>query len=143
MPDAAPAVVRARVRWSDVDRARIVYFGAYLRWIEAAEAEFFRAVGYSYDAIEGELGIFLARVQLGMEFRRPARLDDELTCWAELQRLGASSLDFAYAIERAGERIVDATLRLAALEPGTLRPKRLAPALRRALTARVVSSERN
>lgn len=126
---AAGAVVRDRVHWSDVDRARIVYFGKYLRWIEAAESEFFRACGFSYDRIEDELGIFLARVHLSMDFRRPARLDDELDCSAALERVGGSSLHFRYRIERGAERIADVVLVLACLDRATMRPVRVPPVL--------------
>ena len=135
------AVVRERVRWSDVDRARIVYFGKYLRWVEAAEAEFFRAHGYTYDAIEDRLGIFLARVHLDMDFRKVVRLDDELECWAELRRVGGSSLHFSYAIERSGERVVDVTLVLACLDRATLKPARVPAELRAALARSAAAGE--
>jgi YbgC/YbaW family acyl-CoA thioester hydrolase len=125
MTAGSRVVVRQRVRWSDLDRARIVYFERFLAWVEAAEAEFFRARGFTYDAFEGVHEIFLARVHLAMDFRRPARLDDELSCWAELQKLGRSSLHFAFPIEREGERIVDVKLILACLDRTTLKPKRI------------------
>lgn len=121
------------MRWSDVDRAQIVYFGKYLRWVEAAEAEFFRTHGYTYDALEEQLGIFLARVHLNMDFRAIARLDDELDCRADLQRVGGSSLHFTFPIERAGERVVDVTLVLACLDRTTMKPMRIPGELRAAL----------
>ncbi len=126
--------MRERVRWSDVDRAQIVYFGKYLRWVEAAEAEFFRAHGYTYDALEEQLQIFLARVHLAMDFRKVVRLDDELACWAELQRVGGSSLHFVFRIERDGERVVDVTLVLACLDRATMKPVRVPAELRAALS---------
>jgi acyl-CoA thioester hydrolase len=127
------AVVRERVRWSDVDRAQIVYFGKYLRWVEAAEAEFFRAYGYTYDDITERLGVFMARVHLSMDYRKMARLDDQLACWAELQRIGGSSLHFTFPIERDGERVVDVQLVLACLDRTTMKPLRVPAELRAAL----------
>jgi len=129
-------VVRERVRWSDVDRAQIVYFGKYLRWVEAAEAEFFRAHGFTYDALTGRLGIFMARVHLTMDYRKMARLDDELSCWAELHKVGASSLHFTFPIERDGERVVDVKLVLACLDRATMKPLRVPAELRSALERR-------
>lgn len=126
-------VVRERVRWSDVDRAQIVYFGKYLRWVEAAEAEFFRALGYTYDDLTERLGLFMARVHLTMDYRKMARLDDELACWAELQKIGGSSLHFTFPIERGGERIVDVHLVLACLDRATMKPLRVPAELRNAL----------
>jgi len=129
-------VVRERVRWSDVDRAQIVYFGKYLRWVEAAEAEFFRAHGFTYDALTDRLGIFMARVHLTMDYRKMARLDDELSCWAELQKLGGSSLHFTFPIERDGERVVDVKLVLACLDRTTMKPHRVPAELRSELQNR-------
>ena len=126
-------VVRERVRWSDLDRAQIVYFGNFLRWVEAAEAEYFRACGFTYDVFEGQHDVFFARVHLDMDFRRPARLDDELSCWAELRKIGRSSLHFTFPIERGGERVVDVTLIMACLDRSTFKPKRIPDEVRSAL----------
>jgi acyl-CoA thioester hydrolase len=126
-------VVRERVRWSDVDRAQIVYFGKYLRWVEAAEAEFFRAHGFTYDDLTERLGVFMARVHLAMDYRKMARLDDELACWAELQKIGGSSLHFTFPIERGADRVVDVQLVLACLDRATMKPLRVPGELRKAL----------
>lgn len=126
--------VRERVRWADVDAMGVVYYGNYLRFMEAAEAEFFRAYGFTYDALAGEHGIWLARIHLACDYRAPARLDDELVCRAELTKIGASSLTFAFPIDRAdGTRLVDGSLVLAALDRDTLRPARIPAPLRAAL----------
>lgn len=122
------------MQWSDVDKMEIVYYGRYLRFMEAAESAFFRALGFSYDRIADECGVWLARVKLELAFRAPARLDDEVTARAELTALGGSSLTFAYPIDRVdGTRLADGTLVLAALDRTTLRATRLPEALRAAL----------
>ncbi len=126
--------VRERVRWSDVDLMGIVYYGKYLRFIEAAETEFFRAIGFPYDVIAGEHGVWIARVHLACDYRAPARLDDEIVCRAELRKIGGSSMTFAFPVERAdGTRLVDGTLVLAALDRTTLRATRIPPPLATAL----------
>jgi acyl-CoA thioester hydrolase len=127
--------VRERVRWSDVDKMGIVYYGKYLRFIEAAETEFFRGIGFPYDVIADEHGVWIARVHLECDYRAPARLDDEIVCRAELRKVGGSSMTFAFPIDLAGgTRLVDGTLVLAALDRTTLRatriPRPLAEALR-------------
>ncbi len=126
--------VRERVRWSDVDLMGIVYYGKYLRFIEAAETEFFRAIGFPYDLIAGELGVWIARVHLECDYRAPARLDDEIVCRAELRKIGGSSMTFAFPIDRdGGTRLVDGMLVLAALDRTTLRATRIPRPLARAL----------
>jgi acyl-CoA thioester hydrolase len=124
---------RDRVRWSDVDTARIVYFGKFIRWIEAAEGEFFREHGITIESWETNFGVMLARVHLSIDFRSPARIDEWLVCSAELQKIGGSSLHFRFAIDRDETRIADATLVLACLDLRTMKPTRVPAAVRTAL----------
>ncbi|HEY0613359.1 MAG TPA: thioesterase family protein [Candidatus Elarobacter sp.] len=139
--DAAPAIrvgpeTRDRVRWSDVDVMGIVYYGRYLRFMEIAEGEFFRALGFPYDRISGELGVWIARIHLECDYRAPAKLDDEIVCRAELRALGASSMTFGFPIDRAdGTRLVDGTLVLASLDRTTLRATRIPQPLRDQLSS--------
>ncbi len=127
--------VRERVRWSDVDMMGIVYYGRYLRFMEAAETEFFRAIGFPYDVLSEQHGVWIARVHLACDYRAPARLDEEVVCRAELQKIGGSSMTFAFPIARAadGTRLVDGTLILAALDRTTLRATRIPAPLALAL----------
>ncbi|MBV9439054.1 MAG: acyl-CoA thioesterase [Candidatus Eremiobacteraeota bacterium] len=140
-PLRAGPEVRDRVRWSDVDRMEIVYFGRYLRFAEAAETEFFRSAGFTYDEIAERFGVWIGRVRLTVDYRAPARLDDAIVCRAELVRLGGSSLTLLFPVDREGApteariRLADVRLTLAALDRRTLRPARLPPPLRAALSA--------
>ena len=132
---ATGPAVRERVRWSDVDKMGVVYYGRYLRFMEAAEAELFRMLGFPYDTLSEQLGVWIARVRIELDFRAPARLDDEIVCRAIVRKLGGSSLTLAFPIDRAdGVRLADGVLVLAALDRETLRPARLPAALSRALT---------
>ncbi len=126
--------VRERVRWRDLDMMGIVYHANYSRFIEAAETEFFRAIGWTYDAIADRLGVWIARVRFECEYRAPAKLDDEIVARAELLTIGGSSMTFAFRVERAdGTLLVAATLILAAVDRTTLRAVRIPEMLRAAL----------
>jgi tol-pal system-associated acyl-CoA thioesterase len=130
--------VRERVRWSDVDIMGIVYYGRYLRFMEAAETELFRAIGFPYDVLADEHGVWIARIRLECDYRAPAKLDDEILCRAELRKIGGSSMTFTFPIDRAdGTRLVDGTLILAALDRTTLKATRVPAALREALLSTV------
>ena len=132
-----PAVVQ-RVRWSDVDKMNVMYYGAYLRHTDAAESEFFRTLGFTYDTLHEQLGIWLARVNLEVRYVAPARLDDDLATHAELTKIGASSIHLTFPIERQadGKRLADVRLVLAALDATTLKATRIPDPLRNALQAR-------
>jgi YbgC/YbaW family acyl-CoA thioester hydrolase len=60
-----------------LDRAGIIYYGQYLRFFEIAETELFRAAGLSYSEVFDRFDIWLPRVQIHFDFRRPLKLDDE------------------------------------------------------------------
>ena len=142
MPHGTPAPIRVgpevreRVRWRDVDVMGVVHYANYLRFMEAAESEFFRALGFPYDVIADELGVWIARVHLECDYRAPAKLDDEITCRAELQKIGGSSMTFVFPVQRRdGTRLVDGMLVLAALDRTTLRAARLPAQLANALRA--------
>jgi acyl-CoA thioester hydrolase len=126
--------VRERVRWSDVDVMGIVYYGRYVRFMEAAETELFREIGFPYDVLANEHGVWIARVRLECDYRAPAKLDDEVVCRAELRKIGGSSMTFAFPIDAAnGTRLVNGTLVLAALDRTTLRATRIPAPLAAAL----------
>jgi acyl-CoA thioesterase FadM len=43
--------IEEHVRWSDIDRAGIIYYGQFQRFFEIAETELFRAVGLPYSEV--------------------------------------------------------------------------------------------
>ena len=95
--------IEERVRWGDVDAARIIFYGAYIRFFEFAETELFRAVGLPYGVMFDELDVWLPRAHLECDFRRAAQLDDLLEVCAYVGRVGKSSLRLNFEVRRKGE----------------------------------------
>lgn len=98
-----PFTIRERVRWSDVDAAGIICYGAYTRFLEAGEMELFRAAGMPYGTVFEKLGVWMPRVHMAMDFVAPAYLDDLLVVEAGVDRIGATSLALGFAARREGE----------------------------------------
>ena len=71
-----------RVYVEDTDFGGVVYYANYLRWLERARTEWLRARGLSQAALARDRGILFSVVSVQVNYRRPARLDDELivTC---------------------------------------------------------------
>ena len=92
MPDYKKFAIEERVRWGDVDAARIIFYGAYIHFFEFAETELFRAVGLHYGVMFDELNIWLPRVHLECDFLRIARLDDILEVSVWVGRFGTKSM---------------------------------------------------
>jgi acyl-CoA thioester hydrolase len=119
----------ARVYWEDTDGGGIVYYANYLRFLERARTEWLRSLGYSQQALAQEPGIVFTVVSLTVEYRRPARLDDELaiTCKAHADR--AATMRFEQAIFRGqageGPPILTAEVLVCCVDANTLKPRRL------------------
>jgi acyl-CoA thioester hydrolase len=97
-------VVQETVRWSDIDRAGIIYYGQFLRFFEIAETELFRAVGLSYGEVFDRFDIWLPRVQIHFDFRKPLVLDDLIDVSAYVGRFGNKSLTLRLEVNKKGER---------------------------------------
>lgn len=115
----------ARVYWEDTDGGGIVYYANYLRFLERARTEWLRAKGYSQAELAREPGILFTVVSVHVNYRRPARLDDELVVTCEPHAEGRASLRFAQRILRGAELLADADVRVACLAAATLRPTRV------------------
>ena len=78
------------VRWSDIDRAGIIYYGQFLRFFEIAETELFRSVGLPYSEVFDRFDIWLPRVQIHFDFRKPLTLDDPIEVCQEFRPDGSA-----------------------------------------------------
>ena len=132
----------ARVYWEDTDGGGIVYYANYLRFLERARTEWLRARGHSQLQLARDRGIVFAVVSLSVDYRAPARLDDELQITCEPQSEGAASLRFAqriyrsaHAAGRAPDLLLEANVRVACVDVRTMRPQRLPEFLADAVAA--------
>jgi len=94
--------IEERVLWGDVDAARIIFYGSYIRFFEIAETEMFRSVGMPYGKVFDELDIWLPRVHLECDFRRAAQLDDLLEVSVYVGRIGRTSMRLNFEVRRKG-----------------------------------------
>ena len=102
-------IIEERVRWGDVDAARIIFYGAYIHFFEYAETELFRAVGLHYGVFFDEMKIWLPRVHLECDFHRIARLDDLLEVSVYVGRFGTKSMRLNFEVRRKGSEDLVAT----------------------------------
>ena len=117
MSDPRKYTIEERVRWGDVDAARIIFYGAYIRFFEFAETELFRAVGLPYGVMFDELDVWLPRVHLECDFHRAAQLDDLLKVSVYVGRFGTRSMRLNFEVRRHDDEeiIADAHFVLAAV----------------------------
>ena len=138
-PPAGRFSTTVRVRYADTDAAGVCYYANYLAFFEVARVELLRALGLPIREAEAR-GFVFPCVDAHVRYVNPALLDDLLTValWAgELRR---SSFSFAYEVTRDDELIATGETRHAAVDPQTLRPRRL-PDWFRALFDAIPSTE--
>ncbi|MFN2578983.1 MAG: acyl-CoA thioesterase [Pyrinomonadaceae bacterium] len=95
--------IEERVRWGDVDAARIIFYGSYIRFFEIAETELFRSAGMPYGKVFDELQIWLPRVHLECDFHRAPQLDDLLSVNVHVSKIGKTSLRLNFEVRRKTE----------------------------------------
>jgi len=137
MPGHKKFTIEERVRWGDVDAARIIFYGAYIHFFEFAETELFREVGLAYGKMFDELKIWLPRVHLECDFRHAARLDDLLEVSVYVGRFGTKSMKLNFEVRRKHEDELIATAHfvLAAVDQETFETVPIPAEMRERLAA--------
>ncbi|NIM48828.1 MAG: hypothetical protein GTN62_03475 [Gemmatimonadales bacterium] len=127
-----PFIIDEYVRWSDVDYAGIIFYGAYVRFFEIAETELFREAGVPYSEVFDRFDVWLPRVHLDCDFKYPARLDDRLRVGAYFTRFGTSSIGINFDVLHLGAGQLAATGHevLVCTDRSTMRPRELPADLR-------------
>jgi acyl-CoA thioester hydrolase len=116
---------RARVYWEDTDGGGVVYYANYLKFMERARTEWLRAQGHSQLELARELGFVFAVVEVKVNYRRPARLDDELTVTCLPVPEGRASIRFKQFVRRGEEILADGEVRVACVDAKSFRPRAL------------------
>ena len=111
------------IYWEDTDGGGVVYYANYLKFMERCRTDWLRALGVDQLKLRAERQLQFAVVSVGVDFLRPAILNDEVLVTAELERLGGATIVFKQTLLRGSEQLIDATARVACLDSGTLKPR--------------------
>ena len=118
-----------RIYWEDTDAGGVVYHAQYLAFMERARSEWLRGIGLHQDAMKRDADLVFVVRAMAVDFRAPARLDDQLSVSVRLLECRGASLVLAQRIERDGALLVEAEVRIAALRASAFRPCPLPDAL--------------
>lgn len=145
MPDSRDAVkdpvplfsFPTRVYWEDTDAGGVVYHAQYLAFLERARTEWLRSLGYGQEQLRGSHGLVFVVREMRIDFRKPARLDDALQVGVTLRQCRRASLVLDQAIHRDGVLLLDAEVRLAAVDAAGFKPRPIPHELLQDLNQRV------
>ncbi len=87
-----------RVYYEDTDSGGVVYYANYLKFMERARTELLRSIGYQQDQIQQELGIIFAVRSANIQYKKPARFNDELNVVTSISSLGKASILFKQSV---------------------------------------------
>ncbi len=130
--------MRVRVYYEDTDAGGIVYHATWLRWFERARTEWLRTLGVEHSRMFDETGVGFVVRELSVDYRKPARLDEELLIDVRLLEARRASWVLEQKAARPGETqaLVSARVRIAAVHLATGRPTGIPRPLARRVNAR-------
>jgi len=95
---AAEFLWRVRVYYEDTDSGGVVYYANYLKFMERARTELLRNIGFEQDIIQREMGIVFAVVSANIQYKKPARFNNELDVITSITNLGKASIHFEQSV---------------------------------------------
>ncbi len=130
----ASAALKIRVYYEDTDAGGIVYYANYLKYFERARTEWLRGLGIDQSQLATtERRLFVVR-NVEIQYRKPARLDDELVIHTRIKHLGRASIRFEQRALHGEELLCQALVTICCVEATSLRPVDLGPTMQTLLT---------
>jgi acyl-CoA thioester hydrolase len=110
-----------RVGFDETDAQGVVYYGRYMPYFDRARVEYLREIGQLTHLPGAPEFVMPAQ---HVEYHAPARFDDEVEVFVRVERLGRTSVTWAFDAYRAdtGEHLVSATQVAVFIDPGARRP---------------------
>jgi acyl-CoA thioester hydrolase len=120
-----------RVTYADTDKAGIIYYANYYRYLEQGRTELMRSLGVRYRDLEIQRKLFLPAVESGCKYLAPSRYDDMLVVRTWLSELGRASVTFsAEIVDKDLGKVVAEVFSRHAVVNDLWRPARVPPDLR-------------
>lgn len=120
--------ISRQVEWPDTDAAGHYHHSTVIRWMEAAEAEL-----YSRHGLLDLFGV-VPRVHLEVNHRARLWFRDQVEIALRVERLGRSSVTYAFTVHRGDELTVEGTFTAVHIDPGAGRAVAWPESVRAALS---------
>ncbi len=119
-----------RVYIEDTDVGGVVYYANYLKFFERARTEWLRMLSISQADLIGQHDAIFVVSGASIDYRAPARLDDEIRIASRVDRLGRVSIRFVQEAWRDDVLLASATVSVACVAFDSLRPKPIPESVR-------------
>ncbi len=122
--------LKIRVYYEDTDAGGVVYHARYLNFAERGRTEMLRAAGFEHARLLHEGGTAFAVVNLNINYKGPAKLDDELVIKSKITRVGGASMEMQQDIYSADQLITEFKVTLVCVD-GNFKAVRLPAEIRK------------
>lgn len=96
MPKFSQHTFKRRVEFSETDMAGIVHFSNFFRWMEAAEADFFRKLDVPLFQTSGEHYGGWPRVRASCSYHAPIFFEDEVEIKLSIKALKIRAIEYSF-----------------------------------------------
>ena len=121
-----------KVYYEDTDAGGVVYYANYLKFLERARSEAIYSLGYTNSSLLESFGIMLIVKSCNIEYKRPAKFEDKLEIFSEVESFTKTSFLMKQSISRNNELITDTQVHLVAVDKNG-KPSRIPDGLKRKL----------
>ena len=123
------------VRYGETDQMGVVHHSNYLRYFEVARLEWLTQLGVSYNKMEEE-GVMMPVISAHIEYKTPARFEDQLRIKIHLKEVPLVKMTFHYEVVNQNDELVcTATTVLAFMNASNRRPHRCPEAFKEVFAA--------
>ena len=103
---------KLKVYYEDTDSGGVVYYANYLKYLERARTEALFLIGYSNKIIQDQLNSLIIVKSCNIEYKKPARLEDELLVRSFIKSITKTSFFMNQIITKGEETIAEAQVHL-------------------------------
>jgi acyl-CoA thioester hydrolase len=112
-----------RIYYEDTDAGGVVFYANYLKFFERARTEMLRFIGYEQDELKATAKVIFVVRSVQIDYISPARFNELIQVSAKIIEAKKASLIFEQTITRSNDVLCKGIIRIACLDPETMRPK--------------------
>jgi acyl-CoA thioester hydrolase len=122
-----------RIYFEDTDSGGVVYHSNYLKFMERARTEWLRSIGINQSHLKHHEHIMFVVHRIDIQYKSPARFNDDLVVKSELINVGSSKIEFRQMIYRDAALLIDANVDIACIDSEKFKPVRIPSAVKQTM----------
>ena len=105
-----------KIYYEDTDSGGVVYYANYLKFLERARSEIIMSLGFSNTNLREKFNLFFIVKYCNINYRKPAKLEDELIVFTSVVSLSKTSLVMKQDVKKHDDLVAEAEVCLVAVD---------------------------